>query len=163
MGVDAWVTEGKFILGIEHYTTTAGEYQVLALPREQALPIQFRTSNLISSNHTSSTTCSLCNLYATSGYLILSIICQPRVSSPPNVANFSFFRCACLVLFVLLCYTFTWASAYLIFLSYLPSVILALPNPKMSPTFHFFDAHIWSYLHVFGLLSRGLTTLTWLS
>ena len=28
MGVDAGVTEGKFILGIEHYTTTAGEYQV---------------------------------------------------------------------------------------------------------------------------------------
>ena len=44
---------------------------VLALPREQALPIQFRTSNLISSNHTLSTTCSLCNLSVTSGsYLI---------------------------------------------------------------------------------------------
>ena len=26
----------------------------------------------------------------------------------------------------------------------------------MSPTFHFFDAHIWSYLHVFGPLPRGL-------
>ena len=41
------------------------------------------------------------------------------------------------MLFVLLCYTFTRASAYLVCLSYLPSGILDLPNPKMSPTFDF--------------------------
>ena len=64
------------------------------------------------------------------------------------------------MLFVLLCYTFTRASAYLVCLSYLPSGILDLPNPKMSPTFDLFDAHICSYLHVFGPLPTGLTTLT---